>query len=141
MTANVDIQAIAARARAAREVEITVACGWTFKLRRPSDYVMMDALASPRAREAPSQFQAEQVERALIGWDGPKVGDVDPDASDEVKALALPFDAVLFDALLGDRPKVLNEIGAKLLDGYMDRMNHRGEQAKNSPSSSASAPA
>lgn len=140
MSTVIDIRALKERAEKARNITITVKGGWQFHLNRPSDMVLRDALADPAARATPSAFQAKQVFACLQGWTGPTVKDVDPQADADIAALPLPFDKALFDALFGDRPMVLDEIGAKLVQGFTERLKERMDAEKNSQSSSGSVP-
>lgn len=140
MSAAVDIKSLKARAEKARDMTVTVKCGWKFHLHRPSDMALRDALAEPAARATPSAFQAKQVFACLHGWTGPTVKDIDPEADAEIASLPLPFDKELFDPLFGDRPTVLDEIGAKLVKDFTKRLKERMDEEKNSQSSSGSVP-
>lgn len=132
MTAQVDIAAIKARAAKHRELKIESKKkpGWTFFLRRPTDLNVREAIADGQTRNQ-VRFQTEQVYAALIGWEGPTVGDVDPGATKEQKALALPFDPELFELLFGDRSDLLDELGAKLMESFAERRKKREEASKN----------
>lgn len=126
------VQSFKDRAAKAREfiVPVTSKPGWSFTLRRPTDLAIREAFSTGEAVNA-VKFQADTVYASLQGWSGPTIGDIDPAATAEEKAMPLPFDPELYEVVFGDRPEVLDELGASLMAAFAGRRKQREEAAKN----------
>ena len=111
-----DWAAIAAQARAAREVKAS-AGGHTFTLRVPTRHECAQVAHKCGAQGNLLLLQRALLEAAIVGWEGPRLRDVLPEAEDAPLEWAAQGVPLLLDA----RPEWEDVLNLALVDALNDR--------------------